>query len=479
MSSLLDTRVREGDQSDVSEDRMAKEIAVQWSLQDKENAPANVGYSSSYSLGPGKAEAKEGRSFVAAGPAARPSRSKNTFGRLLGEVTREQKDATEHLDEKVAVETQCREAVALAMEWVTEDADCKMAHDLQVAMENEAKLARQLEVSRGESEALSVAIEERRRVMAETERRRQLEEDDAKRAAALLEEEEQIRALVEQDDVYAKRVHETLQDELVAEEMARQEEARDKRERDRLAAIAEADAKQAADEVLREMESDRAAAEKQMKQDFDLAHAEQDALDKQRRLQQAEQEKKDFAMAHRLSVKAAREEHRRLKALELGIKTNSFPTMASVHKQWEECEAVVEDVMDGICITLVLPFVRDLKTKACGHNRVELEAYRVVGMNERDASVENSQYAAEFIIEGSKMAIMDRDISYEYASDTGLLHIYIDKVRLDGVPIKDTDAEWAEQSDRSGRSLLGSVKNSFKRVWGKIRSASSSASSKK
>ena len=438
---------------------MAKRIDVEWTVQDKENAPSNykidgnersAAYKSVYQ--PFKAEAKL------------PQRSKGVFGRLMNEVKREQKDETEDLDQKVAVETQCREAVALAMEWVTEDADCKMARDLQSAMEMEDKLARQLEISHGESTALSVAIEERRRTVAEAERRRKVEEEDAKRAANLVEEEQQLNKLIEQDDEYAKRYHETMQDELVAEELARQEEERAERERLRLAAIAEADAKHAASEVMREMESDRIAAERQEKEDFELASAEQGAIDAKRQTEQLEQERKDLALARRLSTKAAREDHRRLKALELGIKTNSFPTIASVHKQWEECEAVVEDVMDGICITLVLPFVRDLKTKACGHNRVELEAYRVVGINEHGASVENSQYAAEFIIEGSKLAIKDKDISYEYASDTGLLHIYIEKVRLDGVPIRDTDPEWRDDRDRRG-GILATVKNSFRRLF--------------
>lgn len=443
---------------------MAKRVDVEWSVQDKENAPSNykidgnersAAYKSVYQ--PFKAEAKEAKP---------PQRSKGVFGRLMNEVKREQKDETEDLDQKVAVETQCREAVALAMEWVTEDADCKMARDLQSAMEMEAKLARQLEISHGESTALSVAIEERRRTVAEAERRRKVEEEDAKRAANLVEEEQQLNKLIEQDDEYAKRYHETLQDELVAEELARQEEERAERERARLASIAEADAKHAADEVMREMESDRLAAERQEKEDFELARSEQGAIDAKRQTELQEQERNDLALARRLSTKAAREDHRRLKALELGIKTNSFPTIASVHKQWEECEAVVEDVMDGICITLVLPFVRDLKTKACGHNRVELEAYRVVGINERGASVENSQYAAEFIIEGSKLAIKDKDISYEYASDTGLLHIYIDKVRLDGVPIRDTDPDWQrDDRDRRGGGILANVKNSFRRLF--------------
>ena len=59
-----------------------------------------------------------------------------------------------------------------------------------------------------------------------------------------------------------------------------------------------------------------------------------------------------------------------------------FTCIAAIQKQWEECDAHVEDVMDGICVTLLLPFVRDLKTRALSGNRIELEAYRVVGAAE-------------------------------------------------------------------------------------------------
>ena len=448
---------------------MAKSIPVSWSIEDKENAAPNIG-------------AREGKGFFAAeskksgeyphgnsssANSSRP-RAKGAFGRLLGEVTREQKGEVEQLDEKVAVDTQCREAVALAMEWVAEDADCKMASDMQRQLENEEKLSRQLEVSRGESEALLVAIEERRRLQAEKENKARLEEEDAKRAAQLLEDEEQLRRLIEQDDDYAKRYHETLQDEMIAEELARQEEKSAEIERARLQSITAADAKHAAASALAEMEADRAAAEKQIKADFDLAHAHQLESDKSVKETRAAQERKDYLLARKLAVKAQREDHRRARATELGAKRDSFPTISAVQKQWEECEALVEDVMDGICITLVLPFVRDLKTKACGHNRVELEAYRVVGTAEQSsgsATVDNTQYAAEFIIEGSRLAIQDKDISYEYTSDSGLLHIYIDKVRLDGAPVKDSDPDWREpDKSKIVSSSLRAIKDSFRRL---------------
>lgn len=459
---------------------MAKEIAIQWSLQDKENAPVNFDHSPKRGLGvyqPIKAEAKtsSSSSTFPQSPSRRPKpRSTGAFGRLLNEVKREQKDEVEEYDEKVAIETQCREAVALAMEWVSEDADCKIATDLQRSVEQEDKLAKQLEVSRGESEALSVAIQERRRVQAEAEAKAQREHDDAKCAAQLLDEEEKLTQLIEQDDDYAKRVYVALQDELLAEELRKQEEEAHEKERARLQAIVIADGEHARKTVLEEMEADRLAAEQQITADFVLARMQQNALHEAEEEGRLKQEQRDFIIARRLAVKTQRESHRLAKAKELQPSSRSFSTIAAVQKQWEDTDAIVEDVMDGICITLVLPYIRDLKTKACGRNRIELEAYRVVGVAEKNsgtATVDNTQYAAEFIIEGSKVAILDRDINYEYASDTGLLHIYIDRVRLDGAPIKDTDPAWAERE--SQRGVLGSIKNSFKRYF-----ASSKASKK-
>ena len=196
--------------------------------------------------------------------------------------------------------------------------------------------------------------------------------------------------------------------------------------------IAAQDAKEAAAQVMREMEEDRMTAEAQVRADEEVARVAQDELDSSTQREQQTQERKDFLIARKLAVQTAREQHRRMKRSELApASAETFTSISAVQRQWEHCEAVVEDVMDGICITLLLPFVRDLKTKATANNLVELEAFRVVGAAEAkagSATVDNTQYAAEFIIEGCRLAIQNRDISYEYTSDTGLLHIYIEKV---------------------------------------------------
>lgn len=427
-------------------------VGVLYSYGDKENAPANFEFE--------KRRQIERERILAEGKGRRAGAG--AFGRLLSEVKEDKKYELEEADEKVALEQQVTEALALAREWLSEDADCKIASDLQATFEKEEKLSKQLQVSRGEAEALNLAIEERRRVTLEREARLQREASDAALVRKSVQEEEDLALLVAQDDAFAKRYHESLQDEFVAEELARKEQEAATRERERLERIAECDAKHAAEELMREMEDERARAEAQISADSVLARTAQEEIDSCSAKAQREQEDRDAALARKFAVQTAREQHRRMKKSELAPSAaETLTSISAMQRQWEDCEAQVEDVMDGICVTLLLPFVRDLKTKAASNNRVELEAYRIVGAAEEKtgtATVDNTQYAAEFIIEGTKLAIQTRDISYEYSSDTGLLHIYIEKVRLDGAPVREDEA--------SRKSVLGSIKNSFKRFFG-------------
>lgn len=427
---------------------------VLYSYGDKENAPANFEFERRRRI--------ERDCIIAEGKGKRGGGGGGAFGRLLCEVKDDKKHELEEADEKVALEQQVTEAVALAREWLSEDADCKIASDLQATFEKEEKLSKQLQVSRGEAEALNLAIEERRRVTLEREARLQREASDADLVRKSVQEEEDLALLVAQDDAFAKRYHESLQDEFVAEELARKEQEEATRERERLARIAECDAKNAAEELMREMEDERARAEAQINADSALARSAQEELDSCSIKEQREQENKDAVLARKLAVQTAREQHRRMKKSELAPSAaETLTSITAMQRQWEDCEAQVEDVMDGICVTLLLPFVRDLKTKAASNNRVELEAYRVVGAAEEKtgtATVDNTQYAAEFIIEGSKLAIQTKDISYEYSSDTGMLHIYIEKVRLDGAPVREDEV--------SRKTVLGSIKSSFKRLFG-------------
>jgi len=114
--------------------------------------------------------------------------------------------------------------------------------------------------------------------------------------------------------------------------------------------------------------------------------------------------------------------------------TALFNTIEKIGIQWEEAEAEVEDVAGGLCLTLVLPYLRDVRLKAARNNTVDLEAFRIVGKEENDkglATEDNSQYCAEFVIDGRNVNICNNDLSFEYSSESGLLHVYIESVHLD------------------------------------------------
>ena len=93
-----------------------------------------------------KAESKDGDVSYTKDGRARPPRSKGTFGRLLSDVTNEQKSEITVDDERVAVETQCNEALEMASEWIRQDEDEVLAAKVQQDLANEDELKRKLEV---------------------------------------------------------------------------------------------------------------------------------------------------------------------------------------------------------------------------------------------------------------------------------------------------------------------------------------------
>ena len=110
----------------------------------------------------------------------------------------------------------------------------------------------------------------------------------------------------------------------------------------------------------------------------------------------------------------------------------SFVTDEAIARQWETAEAECEDVADGICMTIILPNLHGLKVVAANKNKIEIDATRMVHKGGRCANRGNSGYLAEFKIEGDSVSITNSDLSYEYCSETGLLHVYTEKVRMEG-----------------------------------------------
>ena len=102
-------------------------------------------------------------------------------------------------DAFVAIETQCRDAVDLAAEWIREECDEKLAKKMEKDLVEEAKLARALEISSGEAEALNVAIEERRRLQREAKEKKEREKRDEEMAREADDKESSIVTACEKD----------------------------------------------------------------------------------------------------------------------------------------------------------------------------------------------------------------------------------------------------------------------------------------
>ena len=132
----------------------------------------------------------------------------------------------------------------------------------------------------------------------------------------------------------------------------------------------------------------------------------------------------------------------------------------------------MEDVAGGLCLTLLLPYLRDIKVGALDKKRVDLEAYRIVGTEEQKAglaTVDNSQYSAEFVIDGNNVHITDKDVSFEYSSESGLLFVYIENVHLDEAN-EGADAAGVSDGTAAGSSSRvprTSSENGFKRMFGR------------
>lgn len=159
----------------------------------------------------------------------------------------------------------------------------------------------------------------------------------------------------------------------------------------------------------------------------------------------------------------AREDHRNDKKREVMNAGKNFMDLKVVREVWEDAEAEVEDVAGGICITILLPFMNNIKVTIAGRrkNRVELEARRTTFSEESESSKrdENSNfYAAEFVIDGAEN-MKDKDVSYDYSSESGLLHIYIDDLML-----KDLG-----NNEEEKKGVLAGLKKSFNRFYNAFR----------
>merc|ERR1711916_246704 len=199
------------------------------------------------------------------------------------------------------------------------------------------------------------------------------------------------------------------------------------------------------------------------KADFEFARKAQQSFNREYHEEKVTSVAKDAEVAKKMSIKLAREDHRNEKKRMVMNMGKNFRDLKVVQQVWEDAEAEVEDVSGGICITILLPFMNSIKVKIAGRrkNRVELEARRTTfseesEFNKRD---ENSNfYAAEFVIDGAEN-MKDKDVSCDYSSESGLLHIYIDDLMLKNLG----------DSEEEKKGVLAGLKKSFNRFYNAFR----------
>jgi hypothetical protein len=325
------------------------------------------------------------------------------------------------------------------------------------------------QIKSGEDEALKIALEERRKIKSEAQAKKDIEEKDCSYAKQVVlidvESDHQHRELCAKDDDYARNVYNMLQDEIYAEDLAKKEEDEIKlnnllREEEDMKVAQEQQEildKEIAEERLQQAKRDHKIAKKSQ---LELDNALSTATNKQQR--------DDAIVSYKLNVKTLREEHRRIKAKQMRNKVlSSSADEITIGNQWRDADAEVEDVANGICMTIILPNMRDLKIIVAGERTIEIDAERMVYEGNEIATPETSYYGAEFLIDGKDVHIADEDTSYEYTSESGLLFVYVDKVHLEDDEDECEGKQQDSNDSKIGKSILGSLKRGFSRVFGK------------
>ena len=391
------------------------------------------------------------------------------------------KDATNQIrseyDTQVAIDMTVNDALGVMNQWAQETADKEAAEKLTKQLEMEEKESIKSELAKGEAAALKAAIDETRRIKAEAKERETREQRDIEYARSLYDAEEKeakmSQKILDEDAKFARQLLESeskSEDCFLSEEKCCDSPASTAQESKR---DAKRDQKDDYDDedFVREV----SAKFEQLSADEQIAMREQQALERAQYEEDCKRQNKDYLLSRRLAVKTEREALKMRKYREM---QQSFERCQrgneAVANLWENCEAEVEDVCDAVCITLLLPNIIDLKVKVVKNGRkVSIDAKRMVGDSDRFATAENISYLAEFKIQGRNVQISDNSVSHDYASDTGLLHIYIE-----GVSLQNNEANNRESAEYAGDGAAGAsassksnriamaIKSGFMRVFG-------------
>eukprot|EP01038_Epipyxis_sp_PR26KG_P010047 gene10047-13506_t len=417
---------------------------------------------------------------VFSGPALTKKRT-TTFSSLLKEATDEVKVEN---DSRIAKDIQNKEAAVILAEWFREEADMELAIKLSHDYEEELLLLQAIEDAKNECEAMKVAVEERRRLKSEAEAKEEMVKNDEKLAQELaqrlIDEEAELRCLCARDEELAKR----LADFDKTDEPS---DADDK--------ISVSYSNKFSDEkddkcinplLTNKKQVDKCDSKEEMKvncyeekEDFRAEDMKENAIEKVSVPPQVRPTlfpDQKTTQSFELSLQARRREYQRNKRSNIKNVSETFPTPASIAKQWEVAEADVEDVFGGVCISLLLPKMKSVRIRTTGGGKkILIDALRLVDLksNNNIASLitteNNSLYKAQFILQGDKVNIMEEDVSFDYDIRKGLLHVYVDSVQLNENDLSD-DGSKASASTASKfikQELIKAYTKGYSRLFGK------------
>jgi hypothetical protein len=352
--------------------------------------------------------------------------------------------------------------------------DAKVARNLhknEMELEKRRKEQKSLEENKNESTALRVAIEERKRVAMQAQAKRSLAEADEKyaRKSVLddLEADWKYQEQCKDDEKCALEVCSSTPPPPLPQpllyvpcstrthksQLKQQLDDEEKAERDTLQH--EQDDEELARQLQLEMEHELELQESHLL-DSDSRYAQeiQSNIDRTTdeeigRGQSSHQqvEEKDQLLAMKLLTQSAREAYEQNLSRQLHS-THDTIHLNSIAKQWEDCHVEITNVMNGLCLSFLLPHLKSLKINFCDTSKnknkknknmkreersvmVLVEASRMILTGDKNAMKKNSSYSAEFEIQGGEgVELTERDMSYKYSSESGLLHIYLEKVEM-------------------------------------------------
>lgn len=353
-------------------------------------------------------------------------------------------------------------------EWVQENRDRELAKKLTEALEEEFKSQQQLDLIQSETAAMRLAIEEKRRLKAEEKARKDAEKSDEEFAKKLIEEEERLyqeerRRILDADEKLCRQLSQSQdKNDDNGESKGFKCDSRDLDEKPvRRGSFESIDYNSAYPDCKDEYSNSndckksargsapvsRTASSNAL---FDIAEG-----------------SNNNAMTAKLRNEFQKKKHESNRLS--NILSTSKLNEEVISQIWESANADVDDVAGAVCLTILLPNIQNLRVSLGSSGKVvRIDAKRLIMVKNIELTEENSRYLAEFKLDGPNLKLKKEDLNYEYASETGLLHVYIENVTLDN--------EGGSSSKKSSMNFLTNMKNNLFRIFNNSKSQDESSS---